>query len=112
MQLTPVFEIKEVFEIEEEQIDRIPRQIFRFSKKFPLYVCIENSCWTYFDPFSAFCASESYWVGAKISFDWLTYSAQKSDANFAGAKLKNFVAKREGRIAIFIEKTWLKSQFS
>ena len=33
----------------------------------------------------------------------------KSDANFAGAKLKNFVAKREGRIAIFIEKTWLKS---
>jgi hypothetical protein len=24
------------------------------AKKIPLYVCIENSCWTYFDPFLHF----------------------------------------------------------
>jgi hypothetical protein len=62
-------------------------------------------CWTYFDPFPHF-------FHFPAEADQLTELTNSQHANFAGAKLKNFLAKREGRIAIFIEKTWLKSQFS
>jgi hypothetical protein len=59
---------------------------------------LPDFCWTYFDLFSVvfriffpkiFAASQC------LSLQKL--SAQKSDANFAGAKLKNFVAKRQQR---------------
>jgi hypothetical protein len=72
-----------------------------FSAKFfqwKLQFDLPDFCWTYFDLFSVvFRIFFPKIFAASQCLRLQKLSAQKSDANFAGAKLKNFVAKRQQR---------------